>query len=234
MPFPFPPPVNMPAPAAFAPQAQTPNQAAQGFPSNPNMFAGLPPVVPPTALDPAFQQQLMVIKMLKDQGITDDKIPGILAALMASQGVAAPGASGFPPVPLPQFPVQNQNQSAQNGQNGWGARPQDESRDRDRKGPENLRSPDRYRHRSRSRSPPRGWNARDSPPTRRDGPRYDYERDSPGRNRGDLPNRPGRGNEYRQRSPPRRGRSPSPQRHGGGDKWVGHDNTIGKNNIKGI
>jgi protein NRD1 len=232
------PPVNVPAPAAtFASQA--PNHAAQSFPSNPNLFTGPPPLVPPTALDPAVQHQLIVIKMLKEQGIPDDKIPVVLAA-MSSQGLGALGAGGFPPpVPVPQFPVQNQNQSAQNSQNGWGTRQQDESRDRDRNGLESVRSPDRYRRRSRSRSPPRGWNARDSSPSRRrDGPSYDYERDSPGRNRGgDDRGRGGRprGNEYRQRSPPRRGRSPTPPRsHSGGDKWVGHDNSIGKNNIKGM
>ena len=233
-----PPPVNVPAPpATFAPQAQAPNHIAQNFPSNPNQFAGMPPIVPPTALDPTVQQQLMVIKTLTDQGIPADKIPSILAAL-GNQGIAALGAGGFPPIP-PQFSVQNQNQSAQNGQNGWGARQQDESRDRNHGGPENVRSPDRYRHRSRSRSPPRGWNARDSPPSRRrDGPSFDYERDSPGRNRGGEDRGRGgraRGNDYRQRSPPRRGRSPTPPRsHGSGDKWIGYDNSIGKNNIKGI
>jgi protein NRD1 len=237
LPFPhIPPPVNVPTPTAtFALQTQAPNHAAQSFPSNTNPFIGLPPVQPPTALDPAIQHQLMVIKTLKEQGIPDDKIPAVLAA-MNSQGFAPPGAGGFPPIPLPQFPVQNQIQNAQNGQNGW-IKQEDESRDRERKGPENMRSPDRYRRRSRSRSPPRGWNARDSPPSqRRNAPNYDYGRDSPGRNRGaDDRARASRGNEYRQRSPPRRGRSPTPPRsHGGGEKWIGHDNSIGKNNIKGI
>ncbi len=231
--LPFPLPVNVQAPAApFAPQAQAPNHTAQMFTSNPNPFAVPPPVMPPTALDPAIQRQLMVIKTLKDQGIPDDKIPAFLAA-MQTQGFANPGVGGFPPLPVPQFPVQNQ--SAQNGQNGW-AGYQDESRDRDHKGQEDARSPDRYRRRSRSRSPPRGWNARDSSPSRRrDGPNHDYERDSPARNRGaDDRNRIGRANEYRQRSPLRRGRSPSPPgAHGGSEKWVGHDNSIGKNNIKG-
>lgn len=231
----IPPPVNVPAPAAiFAPQAQGLNHAVQNFPSNPIQFAGVPPIVPPTALDPAIQKQIMAIKALSDQGVPADKIPGLLTAL-GIQGPTALSGGGFPP-PIPQFPVQNQNQNAQNGQNGWATR-QEESRDHERNGHENVRSPERYRRRSRSRSPPRGWNARDSSPNRRrDGPKFDHERGSPGRNHGgDDRGRfsRARGNDYRQRSPPRR-RSPTPPRHGGGDKWVGHDNSIGKGNIKGI
>jgi len=230
----FPPQVNVPAPAAqFALQTQAPNHIAQGFPSNPNTFAGLPPVLPSAAaLDPAIQHQLMIIKTLKEQGIPDDKIPAVLAA-MNGQGLAV-GGGGFPAASLPQYPVQNQNQNP-SAQNGWASRQEEESRDRDH---QNIRSPDRYRRRSRSRSPHRGWTAPDSPSSRRrDGPgsQFDYDRDSPGRNRGmEDRSRPGRANEYRQRSPPRRGRSPTPPRsHGGSDKWIGHDISIGKNNIKG-
>ncbi|KAG0648129.1 Rpb7-binding seb1 [Hyphodiscus hymeniophilus] len=227
----IPQPVNVPASAAtFAPQTQAPNHTAQSYPSNTNVFASLPPVPPPAVLDPTFQAQLMVIKMLKEQGITDDNIPAVLAA-MNSQGYGQMGVGGFSPAPVSQYPVQNQNQTSQNGQNGW-VKQEDESRDRDRKGPENFRSPDRFRRRSRSRSPPRGWTARDSPPRRHDGPNYEYDRDSPGRNRGGDDHR-GRGNEYRQRSPPRRGRSPTPPRSfGGGEKWIGHEQSLGKNNIK--
>lgn len=234
----IPPPVNLPAPAAaFAPQVQAQNHGAQSFPSNTIPFVGMPSVVPPPALDPVVQQQLLLIKTLTDQGIPADKIPSILAAL-GPQGLAAlGGAGGFPSIAPPQFPVQGQNQSVQNGQNGWGARQPDESRDRDRNGPESVRSPNGYRGRSRSRSPQGRWNARDSPPPhRRDGLQFDYERDSPGRTRGgDYRGRGGRtrGNEYRQRSPPRRQRSPTPTRiHGGGEKWIAHDSSIGSNNIK--
>ena len=234
IPFPpIPPPVNVPAAAAnFAPQGIS--SGVQNFASNQtNPFAGIPPIVPPAALDPAVQQQLMLIKALRDQGFPLDKIPGILAA-MGAQGAALP-----PMIPPPQFATQNQGLNAQNG---WGPRPED-SRDHSGNGnghgyEEAMRSPPgRFRRRSRSRSPPAAWNARDSPARRREEPNFDYERGSPGRSRGDDRGRGrggGNGNDYRQRSPPRRGRSPSPSRSNGpGEKWIGHDTTIPKGSIKG-
>jgi protein NRD1 len=233
IPFPaMPPPVNVPAAAAtFASQGLS--NGVQNFASNQAIpFAAAPPVVPPSALDPAVQQQLMLIKALSDQGFTPDKIAGIIAA-MGNQAPPMMGTGTLPPPP-PQFAAQNPNPSAQNG---WGARPE-ESRDRNGYH-EPVRSPqDRYGgRRSRSRSPPRAWNARDSPASRRrEEPNYDYDRDSPGRNRGDDRGRGrGRGNEYRQRSPPRRVRSPSPppRVNGSGKKWIGHED-IGQGKIKGI
>jgi protein NRD1 len=228
LPFPpMPPPVNMPT---FASQSQGANGGAQNFASNQSTpFAAIPPIAPPAGLDPAVQQQLILIKTLRDAGVAPDQIAGVIAHL-GNQAGAAPGL--LPP----QFPAQSQNQiqnqSVPNGQNAWGARPE-ESRDRNGY-PEGARSPpSRYRRRSRSPSPPRGWNAHDSPATRRrDDQNHDYGRDSPGRNRG---GRGGRANDYRQRSPPpRRTRSPTPpQAHGGGEKWIGHDASIAKGNIKG-
>jgi protein NRD1 len=239
IPFPpIPPPVNVPAAAAtFAAQNEGSSNGAQNFASNQTYpFAAVPPLVPPTALDPAVQQQLMLIKALSDQGIPPDKIASLIAA-MGSQGPPMMGAGGIPP--QPQVAAQNQNQNVQNGQNGqngWGTRP-DEPRDHNGFH-ESLRSPNRYRRRSRSPSPTRAWNARDSPASRRrDEPNYDYDRDSPGRNRGDDRGRGrGRTNDYRQRSPPRRGRSPTPppRPNGGGSKWIGHDPHLPKGNIKGL
>jgi protein NRD1 len=235
IPFPaIPPPVNVPAAAAtFASQGTS--NVAQNFASNQtNPFAAAPPIVPPSALDPAVQQQLMLMKALSDQGFTPDKIAGIIAAM----GNSAPpmmGAGTLLPPP-PQFAAQNPNPSAQNS---WAARPE-ESRDRNVNGyHEAVGSPHgRYHRRSRSRSPPPVWNARDSPASRRrDEANYDYGRDSPGRSRGDDRSRGrGRGNDYRQRSPPRRGRSPSPPARSNGvaSKWIGHDATIPKGNIKGM
>ncbi|RDL38252.1 uncharacterized protein BP5553_02592 [Venustampulla echinocandica] len=237
-------PVNVPAPAAAYPsQSQVPNSGAQNFASNqanPYAYAGAPPVVSPAALDPAVQQQFVLIKALADQGFTPDKIAGIMAAM--GQGGVAPGAGGVPPQAsqyLPQHQNQIQNQNTANAQPGWGPRP-DESRDHngylDREA--GRSPPGRYRQRSRSRSPARGWGARDSPTVQRhDDYGYDRERDSPGQARGDDRSgrgRGGRGNEYRQRSPPRRGgRSPSPPRHGyGGQKWVSHDATLKSGTIK--
>lgn len=225
-----PPPVNVPVPAApFAPQPQGQGQAVQNFASNlSNPYAGAPPVIPLPVLDPAMQQQLILIKALADQGLSPDKIAGIMAT-MGHMGQTA-GAGVVPPPA--QYPAQNQNQNPLNAQNGWG-----ESRDRNGYHErEVVRSPQhRFRQRSRSRSPPRGWNGHGSPAThRRDENRFDdpREQESPGRNRGGGR---GRGNDYRQRSPPRRGHSPSPpQSSGGSSKWVGHDPSMPKGNIKGI
>jgi len=230
----FPPPVNVPAAVTFAPQSQGSTNGAQNFASNQtNPFAAAQsvaqPVAPPAGLDP---QQWILIKALADQGLTPDKIAGVISQ-MAIQGQGPPmlGAGGIPPPP--QFAAQNQNHNAQNS---WGARPE-ESRDRNGYHEAVRSPPGQHRRRSRSRSPARAWNARDSPASRRrDEQNFDYERDSPGRNRGDDRGRGrGRGNDYRQRSPPRRGRSPSPppRANGGGNKWVDYDNSIGSGKIKG-
>jgi protein NRD1 len=223
----IPPQVNVPTPAApFAPQPHVPaipNYAS----SQPNPYAAVPPVVAAPSLDPAMQQQYTLIKALADSGMPPDEISRVLA-----------GAFSQPP---PQYQHQHQNHTAPNADNGWGSRP-DESRDRngypDR---EAVRSPqDRYRQRSRSRSPARGWNGQNSPAGhRRNDSNLDYadrDRNSPGRNRGDGRGRGrGGGSEYRQRSPPRRGHSLSPSHSGnGGEKWVAYDPTIGKGNIKGM
>lgn len=236
---PVPPPVNVPALAAtFAQQTPGSNNGAQNYASNQtNHHAAIPPIAPPSALDPAVAQQLLLIKRLTDAGVAPDQIPGVIAAL-GSQGAALLGAGGIPP-PLPhQFPMQNQNQNAQNGQSAWGANGRlEESRDRNGYDREGVRSPGRDRRRSRSRSPPRVWNARDSPAYRHDESGFDYDRNSPGQNRDDRGrgSRGGRTNDYRQRSPPRRGRSPTPPRSQyTGEKWIGHDASIGKGNIKGI
>lgn len=226
---PAPQPVNVPVQAApYASQSQ--GQAVQNFASNlSNPYAGAPQVVSPPVLDPSMQQQLMIIKALADQGLTPDKIATIMASMghMGQMG-QLPGVAP----PTVQYPHQNQNQNPLNVQNGWG-----ESRDHNgyHESPrEEVRSPQhRFRQRSRSRSPARGWNGHGSPAThRRDENRFgEREQESPGRNRGGGR---GRGNDYRQRSPPRRGHSPSPpQSSGGGSKWVGHDPAMAPGNIKG-
>jgi protein NRD1 len=224
------PSVNVPGPgAAFASHPQGANGAAQNFSSNPsNPFTAAPPIAPSTTLDPAVQQQLMLIKTLSDAGVAPDQIAGVIAHL-GNQGGAASGL-----LATAQFPAQNQAPSVQNS---WAPRP-DESRDLSAY-PVGVRSPGQYRRRSRSPSPHRAWNAnaRDSPSARRrDESGYDHGRDSPGQNRDDRGRgRGGRGSDYRQRSPPRRGRSATPPgAYGGGEKWIGHDASIGKGNIKGM
>ncbi len=231
LPFQLPLPVNVPAPSAtFAPQTQGPSNGAQNYTSN-IPFAGAPPVVPPTAFDPAVQQQLMLIKALSDQGFTPDRIAGVIAAM--GQGLPVPGAGGLPPPP---FAAQNQNAIAQNA---WGVK-SEESRDYNGFD-EAVRSPQgRFRRRSRSRSPKQEWNARDSPGSRRrQEQNFDYDRASPGHHRGGeergRAGRGGRGNDYRQRSPQRRGQSTTPPRSSNSaQKWIGHDATIARGSIKGI
>ncbi|KAI6249145.1 Rpb7-binding protein seb1 [Erysiphe necator] len=203
-----------------------PNSSSNNVPSfsnQTNTFPTAPPVVPNTAgLDPAVQQQLLLIKALSDQGFTPDKIAGIISAV--GNRVTVP----------PTLPINSQSQSlpvGQGNQNTWGMKIE-ESRDRD--GYEPPRSPsNRFRRRSRSRSP-QAWNNRDSPLRRREEPSLDYERGSP-HTRGDDRNRSrGRTIDYRQRSPPRRLPSPSPPRNfsNPGNKWIGYDNTIPKGSIK--
>ena len=200
------------------------NGTAHNYASNlTNPFTTAPAIAPSTAtLDPAVQQQLVLIKTLSDAGVPHDQIAGIISQL-GNQGGVAGG------LPTAQYPSQNQIPSAQNG---WSSRP-DESRDHTTY-PGGVRSPGPYRRRSRSPSPHRGWNARDSPSSRRRDDGYDHGRDSPGQNREDR-GRGGSRNEYRQRSPPRRGHTASPPAaYGGGEKWVGHDSTIPKGHIKGM
>ena len=217
--------VNMPGPpATFAQHLQGANGTAHNYASNlTNPFTTAPAIAPSTAtLDPAVQQQLVLIKTLSDAGVPHDQIAGIISQL-GNQGGVAGG------LPTAQYPSQNQIPSAQNG---WSSRP-DESRDHTTY-PGGVRSPGPYRRRSRSPSPHRGWNARDSPSSRRRDDGYDHGRDSPGQNREDR-GRGGSRNEYRQRSPPRRGHTASPPAaYGGGEKWVGHDSTIPKGHIKGM
>ncbi|POS83209.1 hypothetical protein EPUL_004778 [Erysiphe pulchra] len=228
--------LNQPLPPSFPPlnplvaqgtYPSIPNNSSNNisnFSNQTNPFPSAPPpVVPNTAgLDPAVQQQLLLIKALSDQGLTPDKIAGIISAV--GNRVNVPPALSLNP----------QNQSlpvGQGGQNTWGIK-MDESRDRE--GYEAPRSPsNRYRRRSRSRSP-QAWNNRDSPLRRREEPSLEFERGSP-RTRGDDRNR-GRGRtvDYRQRSPPRRGQSASPPHNfsNSGNKWIGYDSTIPKGSIK--
>jgi protein NRD1 len=149
----FPLPVNVSA-NSYAPQPQVLNNGASNFATNPPPppFTGLQSVPPPSTLDPAVQQQLLLIKGLADAGATPEQIAGFIASLGA-QGPPRPGPGGAPlPPPLP-FPLPA-TQMGQNGaQNGWGA--QGESRDMHQ---HDARSPNRYpARRSRSRSPIRGW-----------------------------------------------------------------------------
>lgn len=212
------PSVNVPGLGPSFAHLQAANGAAQNYSSNiSNPYPAAPPIAQSTpVLDPAVQQQLVLIKSLSDAGVPADQIAGIIAQL-GNQGNAAAAAPSQYPVPAPNLIPQN----------GWSGRP---GESRDQMGYGGVRSPGQYRRRSRSPSPHRGWNARDSPSSRRRDDGYDRGRDSPSdRGRG------GR-NEYRQRSPPHRGLTATPPGGGydGGEKWVGHDASVPKDCIKGM
>ncbi|KAI1127320.1 hypothetical protein F5Y10DRAFT_195888 [Nemania abortiva] len=223
LPYPYAPPAQAPAPIQsqpFVPPVTASNQAT-GFPG---VASGVPPAAAAGSVDPNVQQQVMLIKLLADQGVPVDKIPLIIAGIQ-NGGVAG---TAVLPSATPSMPPQA---SAQPGQQPYGSswgqesfRP-DESRDRSFN---QVRSPPRYHDRSRSRSPIRQWDQR--------GRDYGgYGPNSPGGGRMDDRDRRGRGSEYRQRSPPgRRGRSPTPPQDfpRPGAKWVEIDRSLPQGHIK--
>ncbi|KAI1179654.1 hypothetical protein F4777DRAFT_441005 [Nemania sp. FL0916] len=225
------PPVNvatLPYPYASQAGAQAPIQSQAFAPpvtaSNQTPgFSGITPGAQSAAtggVDPNVQQQVMLIKLLSDQGVPLDKIPLIIAGIQ-NGGVAA--GAGAPSAATPSMPSQPHVQPGQQPYgNSWGQesfRP-DDSRDRSFN---QVRSPPRYHDRSRSRSPARHWDQR--------GRDYGgFRSDSPGER-----DRRGRGSDYRQRSPPgRRGRSPTPPQDfpRPGAKWVEIDRSLPAGHIK--
>lgn len=224
--FPAVPPVNAPGmpfqyPQLSQPPAQPPvlpvsaSAPPQGFPGV--VAPGVAPAPAPQAagMDPILQQQVMLIQLLASQGVPYDKIPALVASMQGTAGAAAAPAA---PVPQPGQPPY----TAAWGQDGYG-----HSDSHDRSEYSQVRSPNRYANRSRSRSPQRHW---DSPRGRSERD-YGSYRDSPGPGRG-------RTQDYRQRSPPgRRVRSPSPQNdypQPPATKWVDYDRTIPSGHIKGM
>lgn len=204
MPFNLPQTIGQGAPQGFNIPANQPN--AQ-FPNAPPALGGV--------LNPNTQQQILLIKALVDQGVPIDKIPAIIAGLNA--GGAVPGASvpAQPPVSAPQ------NSYGAPGQPSWGTPQPEQARDwynKDYNNKDSTRSPPRLGGRSRSRSPDRGWG-------NRNGRNMDYgSRNSPSRGRDDRRG----GDEYRNRSPPRRrGQSPPPM-----EKWTDHDPNLPSGSIK--
>lgn len=228
-------PVNLPGmpypfPQAGQVQAQTPIPpvtASNQVPGFPGVAPGAPAVAAPS-VDPNVQQQFLLIKLLADQGVPYDKIPSILASMQGS-AIASP-APITTATPAAALPVGQPPYAGSWGQPGF--RP-DESRDH---GFQQVRSPNRYRNRSRSRSPPRHWGARDSPRGRSERDYGSYGRNSPGLGHMEDRDYRARGADYRQRSPGRRGRSPSPQQdypQPPAEKWVDYDRTIPQGHIKG-
>lgn len=136
------PSVNVPGLGPSFAHLQAANGAAQNYSSNiSNPYPAAPPIAQSTpVLDPAVQQQLVLIKSLSDAGVPADQIAGIIAQL-GNQGNAAAAAPSQYPVPAPNLIPQN----------GWSGRP---GESRDQMGYGGVRSPGQYRRRSRSPSPP--------------------------------------------------------------------------------
>ena len=169
-----------------------------------------------------LQQQLQILQALKAQGVPQDQWATVLSVLMSSGS----GATGANPTPIPQ---------PNYGNYGGGAN--DQSRDRNGYDQYTRSPPNRYRN-NRSRSPP-AWDRRrePSPPRRRDSPvygEYGNEGRGGGRGRGN-----GNANVFRQRSPDRYRRSPSPRREDQtlpppGPRYIEYDRSIGEGMIKGM
>ncbi|EOO00060.1 putative nrd1 protein [Phaeoacremonium minimum UCRPA7] len=189
-----------------------------------NGFLGNAPAAQAGGSDPNLQKNLMLIQTLLAQGIPVDKISTIIGQLT--------GNNAAPQAPLPQVPQPSQSSYSVPPGAGWDAPRTEDPRDRNGYH-DSIRSPNRARGRSRSRSPGRHWDAHDSPRGRDERRFGDFGRNSPGRGRLDDRDRGrGRGSDYRQRSPPGHG---SPQ----GDisalqehKWVEYDSSIPNGHIK--
>lgn len=229
--------VGVPGAIAASPYAALSNGPGNFLSSQPggqpNMH--LPPAMPPLAngaqaMTPEIQQQLQILQALQAQGVPQDQWANVLSVLMA--GGAGAG-------------VPNVNAAPQQGWQQNGGAYGDQSRDRNGlRNQSMIQSPSgRFRDaRSRSRSPS-AWDRRGnaSPPRRRDSPVYgEYGRDARNNERGGYGRSDrGRGNAYRQRSPDRQRRSPSPRRSGNdlpppGPKFVDFDPNLRQGMIKGM
>ena len=238
------PPAAIPTSVNHAPSAPSQGQSGMPFgtPSGSSSFAGLgnfaslppqqqanpgaPPPLPPPANE-ITPQQIQVLQVLQAQGVPPDQWATVLQAL-------AHGANFAPPPP-------NANVSGQSGRQanaGYGGGRNDQSRDFG-----GVRSPaDRFRNRSRSRSPPHHDRRRDgSPRRRRDSPVYgeynaDVGRDG-GRSDGgrygrgrDQANGYGQSNRQMGSSTPPR---PTQDLPPPGPRWIDHEASLQPNQIKG-
>ncbi|KHN98234.1 Nucleotide-binding, alpha-beta plait [Metarhizium album ARSEF 1941] len=223
-------PVTVPSLPFSLPQTAGQAPALPNNASNPhNPFATASPAAPGAggALDPAVQQQILLIKALADQGVPFDKIPSLIQSMTSNSAAVGNNAgaphTGFqPPVPAAQGTFST------GGQQPWGGPAPVSSDGRDRGYEDSIRSP-RYRGRTRSRSPDRGRGSRDSPRGGRG-----HGRNSPPNGRHDRDRNGRGGNDYRHRSPPgRRGRSPTPP---GSfphvERWVDYDSSVPSGHIK--
>ncbi|KAL8815047.1 MAG: hypothetical protein Q9223_005786 [Gallowayella weberi] len=210
------------APGNFPPNLSNQPPSMQAPAAMPAQGNGVP------AMTPEVQQQLQILRALQAQGVPQDQWASVLSVLMAQASGAVP----------------NQQAAPQHGWQQSGGGYGDQSRDRNGFKEQSIRSPSgRFRNpRSRSRSPA-AWDRRNtSPPRRRDSPVYgEYGRDAHNNDRGGFgrSDRGRGGNPFRQRSPDRIRRSPSPRRSGHesglpppGPKMVEFDPSLRQGNIK--
>jgi protein NRD1 len=217
----------------FLPTSQPPAQPVSvpglpyAFPPPvPHVPGGLPP--PPNGAGNPTAATVQLVTALAAQGIPIDKIASVIQMMGQNGGAIPPAAPPHMPQPTqtgyaPPPPMGG----VAPGPAPWDAPRPDDSRDRAGYH-DGMRSPNRHRGRSRSRSPSR-WDDRGSPRSRG----FDYGRPgSPGRSRQDDRGRRGQIPDYRQRSPHGRHGGDSPHEPSQEDKWVEYDNNMPSGSIK--
>ena len=178
---------------------------------------------------PDVQQQVALLQYFQSQGVPQDQLVTALTMVMANGG-------NLPPPPSNNYPAQ---QPGWQQSQGYG---NEQSRDQNGYNDQYMRSPPGQSRKARARSrSPRAWDSRRdaSPPRRRrDSPVYgEYDAGREGRGSIGRGGR-GRGDGYRQRSPDRFRRSPSPRRQVNalpppGPKLIEYDYSLGSDRIKG-
>ncbi|KAH6848379.1 hypothetical protein B0I37DRAFT_163192 [Chaetomium sp. MPI-CAGE-AT-0009] len=216
-------PVNVPGlPFAFPPAMP----AQPGPPVTPVAQGAIPPQQSGSSNPTAATVQL--VAALAAQGLPFEQIANVIK--MVGQAGTMPAAAP-PHMPQPTQTGYAAPPPVGGGPAPWDAPRPDEARDRGGYH-DGMRSPNRHRGRSRSRSPSR-WDNRGSPRSRANDRSFDYGRPgSPGRGRVDDRDRRGQMADYRQRSPHGRHSDSSGQEPPQQEKWVEYDNSIPSGSIK--
>ncbi|KAK3397215.1 hypothetical protein B0T20DRAFT_480785 [Sordaria brevicollis] len=216
----------MPAPQPAVQSVNVPSTTPFGYPA-PVAQPAQPVQVPGAA--PASNPTVNLVSALLAQGLSHERITSVLASLGQLNGTAS--AAPSQPTTQPSYgayavpPVGGVSAAP-----AWDSARHNDARDRNGYH-DGVRSPNRPRGRSRSRSP-RRWDGRGSPRSRVHD-RFDYGRNTPPRGRPDDRGRDRdmRIPDYRQRSPPNR-RHESPGQEPPSEKWVKHDPTLPNGHIK--
>ncbi|KAK4222409.1 Rpb7-binding protein seb1 [Podospora fimiseda] len=217
------------------PPSQPVNQPGMPFPyTQPAAVAAAPQATPTPGLNgssnpPPDNTTLQIVSALLAQNIPVDRIASVIQMMGQGGAAAQPPPQQIPQPPQVGFAVPPVGGMA--GSAPWEPPRPDDSRDR-MMYHNGMRSPNRPRGRSRSRSPAR-WDTRDSPRSRRNERGFDYGRTgSPDRGQ-ELDGARGRIPDYRQRSPAgRHGQSPPVRDFPQEEKWVDFDPNIPDNHIK--